>query len=50
MLVGPLSWYSLPSCIPLRGEAPTMEKAVERGLDRAGLPVIAAVARVLCRD
>jgi len=26
-----------------------MENAVERGLDWAGLPVIAAVARLLCR-
>ena len=27
-----------------------MEKAVERGLDWAGLPVIATVARLLCRE
>ena len=45
-----LSWYSLPSCIPLRGEVPGMEKAVERRPDWAGLPVIATVARLLCRE
>ena len=27
-----------------------MKEAVERGRDRAGLPVIATVARLLCRD
>ncbi len=27
-----------------------MEKATERGLDWAGLPVIATVARLLCRE
>ena len=27
-----------------------MEKAVERGLDWGGLPVIATVARLLCRE
>ncbi len=27
-----------------------MENAVERGLDWAGLPVIATVARLLCRE
>lgn len=48
-LVQPLSWCSLPSCIPLRREALRMVKAVERGLDWPGLPVIATVARLLCR-
>ena len=27
-----------------------MEKTVERGLDWAGLPIIATVARLLCRE
>ena len=27
-----------------------MEKVVERGLDWAGLPVIATLARLLCRE
>ena len=48
MLVHPLSWYSRHSLMPLVWEAPRMENAVERGLDWAGLPGIATVARLLC--
>jgi hypothetical protein len=32
------------------GGAPRMENAVERGPDWAGMPVIATVARLLCRE
>ena len=49
-LVWPVVWYSLSSCIPLCWEELSMEKAVGRGLDWAGLPVIATVARLLCRE
>ena len=44
----PLSWYSLPPCTLLRYEAPRMANVAERGLEWAGLPVIATVARLFC--
>ncbi len=50
MLVQPLSWYSLSSCISLRREPPSIEKTVEGEPDWVRLPVIATVARLLCRE
>ena len=50
LLAQPLSWYSLSSCISLRREPPRIERTVEGELDWVGLPAIAAVARLLCRE
>jgi len=44
------SWYSRRSLRLLCWEAPKMGWGAELGLDWAGLPVIATVARVLCRE
>ncbi len=50
MPLQPLSCYSLPSCIPLHGEALRLERTAEREVDWIGLPMIATIVRLLCRE